>query len=214
MQGEPDIDVPGDPINPADIEAAAQVQEDEEEGQMENENMFEGDINNIDPSVGKNAIRDSWLRWDNGNIPYIISRSFDSRQRSIIAKAMEEFHQKTCIRFVPRTSERGYVHIRPTGRGCLSSVGRTGSRQELSLDPGCFRLGTVIHEFMHALGFYHEQSRTDRDKYVTILYKNIKPDMFDQFESYGQDRIDHLGAEYDTCSVMHYSPTAFSKVKT
>lgn len=33
--------------------------------------------------------------------------------------------------------------------------------------------GDVQHEIMHALGFYHEVSRSDRDDHVFINFQNI-----------------------------------------
>lgn len=57
---------------------------------------------------------------------------------------------------------------------CWSFLGQTGGNQILSLQtPGCMWSGVAAHELMHALGFVHEQSRSDRDNYVTIVWKNI-----------------------------------------
>ena len=59
--------------------------------------------------------------------------------------------------------------------------------------------------------FWHEQSRADRDDHIIIKWNNIMSGMEYNFLKYGLNKIDHLGAEYDTCSVMHYGATAFSK---
>lgn len=57
---------------------------------------------------------------------------------------------------------------------CFSSVGnRRVGKQKLSIGSGCDRIATIEHEFLHALGFWHEQSRSDRDDYVSIIWEHI-----------------------------------------
>ena len=67
----------------------------------------------------------------------------------------------------------------------------------------------VMHEILHALGQGHEQSRSDRDQYVEIVYEKIQDGMAHNF------KISTTGSDtsqgYDIMSLMHYSSTAFSK---
>ena len=53
----------------------------------------------------------------------------------------------------------------------------SGGGQTINLGNGCIIQATVLHEVMHAIGFWHEQSRPDRDQSVEIFWENIEPCM-------------------------------------
>ena len=58
---------------------------------------------------------------------------------------------------------------------CSSVVGRRGTGPtSINLADSCTGASIVAHEMFHAFGRHHEQSRPDRDTYVTIHWDNIR----------------------------------------
>ncbi|XP_029992670.1 high choriolytic enzyme 1-like isoform X1 [Sphaeramia orbicularis] len=169
-------------------------------------------------------------------VPYVIAGHYSSRERSIIERGLLSFHDVTCIRFVRRTNQRDYLSIQSDSGcvfcecfcvlkcqwqftshsqkfimwmiSCYSYVGRRGYSQTLSLDrQGCLYHSTVQHELLHALGFNHEQCRSDRDQHIRVLWQNIQRGW-----EYAFDKINTLNQNtpYDYNSVMQYHKYAFS----
>ncbi|ELU08385.1 hypothetical protein CAPTEDRAFT_66395, partial [Capitella teleta] len=115
-----------------------------------------------------------------------------------------------CIDILPRDQESDHVELWDSG-SCSSAVGKSGGRQMLSLTSTCVqRHGTIMHEFLHAFGFYHEQSRSDRDEWIIVNYDNIEEGKEHNFRKYDEDDINLAGTEYDYGSVMHYGPYGFA----
>jgi hypothetical protein len=150
------------------------------------------------------AIRPCGLRWPDAIVPYALDPALPNPDR--VQGAIRHWEERTRIRFVARTTESDYVFFQP-GTGCLSYIGRTGGKQVVELEDRCDQ-GSAIHEIGHAIGLWHEQSRSDRDQYVAILFDNIQPGREHNFEK--QDGIE-LGP-YDYDSIMHYPATAFGIV--
>ncbi|KFM64334.1 Astacin-like metalloprotease toxin, partial [Stegodyphus mimosarum] len=176
---------------------------------IENPDLFGGDMLGIEDINDKSAIVFPEKLWPNGVVPYSIDKglTFQSKTRG----AFSYYMRSTCIRFVERTDEKDYIRIFP-GQGCYSHVGRTGGQQPVSIGQGCNWLGTIIHELGHALGFYHEQNRSDRDEYLIIYWENIKEGLEDQFFLLKPEQ-NLLLTDFDYDSIMLYGEYTFSKQK-
>ena len=118
--------------------------------------------------------------WPGGVIPYELGSGLSERHRQWCVDAARTVTEKTVLTVRPRMlGDKDYVVFTKTGRGCHSKLGRVGGAQKI----GAYGCGppTLVHELLHAAGFYHEQSRPDRDSYVEIIWSEIRPGGESQF---------------------------------
>ncbi|XP_057296062.1 zinc metalloproteinase nas-14-like [Hydractinia symbiolongicarpus] len=167
----------------------------------------------------RGAGKGSVTRWPSVNnvatIPYVFDSTIlvNNEKRISIDGAIRYMNGLTpSVQWVPRTTEVNYVSFQsPTGAGCSSYLGTIGGKQEINIGDGCDSRGIVAHEMMHCLGFYHEQSRPDRDEYVQVLWDNIIPGTQGNYEQVTWNDVVKMNSPYDYGSVMHYGLIGFSK---
>ncbi|XP_004605896.2 meprin A subunit alpha [Sorex araneus] len=168
--------------------------------------LFQGDIF---LNKSRNGLRDPSTRWK-FPIPYILADNLDLNAKGAILYAFEMFRLKSCVDFKPYEGESTYIIFQKFD-GCWSEVGDQHVGQNLSIGAGCDYKAIIQHEILHALGFYHEQSRTDRDDYVDIWWDEIEEGRGHNFNVYDDKMITDLNTPYDYESLMHYEPFSFNK---
>ncbi|NOT09731.1 MAG: hypothetical protein HOP28_16175 [Gemmatimonadales bacterium] len=157
-------------------------------------------------------------RWYRGLIAYAISPSIQTQQRILDAIASIQASVGGVL-FIPAEQAPGIDRMffvpesDPERCGHTNGIGRTAggfvpTYVHVSDRSDC-NAGTVMHEIGHALGFWHEQSRCDRDNYVQILTDSIESGKEHNFAKVcsGADDV----APYDEGSIMHYHRRAFGK---
>lgn len=168
-------------------------------------------------------------RWEGNVVPYVIDGSAEP-YRALIRQAMSEWHGNTNITFNELSGPRDWKkenYVKFVGgkfcgtnsHGVKSKVGQPVDEEhqinvvwvgDCTFTKGDHvpSWGRIAHEIGHVLGLGHEQSRSDRDKNITVLWNNL--DDKTQFcRGILETRPNTI---YDFDSIMHYSPRQEVKV--
>jgi len=138
--------------------------------------IIEGDIivpeNFFDPQI--QAAWRQLRQWPGGQVPFRFHPNVTPANQNAMRAAMAEWERVANIDFTLRINEGDWVEIRDDTLNA-SAVGRVGGRQEIMIFNWNNRW-IMCHELAHCLGYWHEQSRPDRDTYVRINWENIIDD--------------------------------------
>jgi hypothetical protein len=148
--------------------------------------------------------------WTGGNLYYTFSNNVSSAHQTAFIDGMNEWAMFAKLHFIPQTTQSNYFTIADGGtfqEGGLSAVGMVGGQQFLSIGSNSWNRATICHELGHTLGLVHEQQRSDRNSFVTILTNNIAPGSEGNFVLLTNSVNE---STYDFLSIMQYSRNEFS----
>ncbi len=146
--------------------------------------------------------------WPSSTIPYHIDEDVPNPERILQALS---FFEGTSVKFVPYSSQPAAIVFTNGSENCKSYIGYHGILQPIMLSPDC-KPDDIAHEVMHALGFIHEQSRSDRDQYVEVMSENIEDGHQINFEKLPPGFMAVSGlSPFDFESLMIYPSWMFAK---
>ncbi|XP_019857156.1 PREDICTED: high choriolytic enzyme 1-like, partial [Amphimedon queenslandica] len=165
-----------------------------------------------DGLVNSEAWSPTKARWSK-RIPYQVGAGIsapvtvgDGRIKANVENSIAELNGRTCLSFEAKTCKDTAFIKFVKGDACYTiELGKPNhGARTISLAYSCGgtakRARTPAHEVMHTLGRAHEQTRSDRDDYVTIDARNT---CSTQMAKNNNFRLYGIG--YDFLSVMHYS---------
>ncbi|MFN0133344.1 MAG: M12 family metallopeptidase [Phycisphaerales bacterium] len=172
--------------------------------------LIEGDIQvRLDEYAAYMAGADSTFGtvtfWPVAPIAFDFAANVNTTNQQFAVNAMNAISARVGVTFVPRAGQSNWIRFNDS-TGNSSPVGMQGGQQTINMASWGSQF-VIIHELYHSLGFWHEQSRPDRNTFVTINLQNVEPGREHNFDirsgagTYGF---------YDFDSFMHYGRTAFS----
>jgi len=149
--------------------------------------------------------------WPGGIVPFAFDANVTVGNQALMMAAFAEWESVANVQFVPRTNEPDFIRIRDDDEN-NSFIGMIGGPQVINITDWDWHY-ILMHELGHALGYWHEQNRVDRDDFIQVNFANVSQtdcgggscnnnfQIQAASESYGH---------YDFDSFMHYGQFAFS----
>jgi Astacin (Peptidase family M12A) len=147
--------------------------------------------------------------WPNKTLSYEFGAGVSPQLRAVVQQVAQIYFDRTGIRLVESSAPEDRVRvigINPdpnnpaAGR---SMVGRVNGVQEITFQNDATKR-TVLHEFGHALGLWHEHTRADRNSAIRVLGNNIIDALKSDYEIKDDPDVARIDGPYDFASVMHY----------
>ncbi|XP_022115224.2 zinc metalloproteinase nas-15-like [Pieris rapae] len=128
---------------------------------------------------------------------------------------MDAVQSASCVKFnsvVTKPVNITWLHITnpQKKRECVHKT-LTLDGQEITVVLGydCLKESDILHALLHAIGLKDEVSHPYRDRYMRVLWNNIRPEYRHLYQIQGLHSSKVL-TEYDPTSVMHFHDRAFS----
>ena len=176
------------------------------------------------PKEEQSAISSTWgnnsTPWPNGIVPYVFERNvplhIQHRVHTAARRVTEQSEKIVQILPIQMAKKEGFdttyfVTISfNTDSKCHATRGVYFNKPDakknfniMSLSERC-HVGNIMHEFMHLLGFAHEQNNPEAK--IEIIRDRIEGPYLKQYQNFGDMDL----TPHDTYSIMHYDSWKWS----